>query len=148
MIKASLIYAAVTILLAFVDSVRIKRAKGIVENIDHGWSVAFAIWSGTLVIMLFIEPYHLVNYEFLAEWDINKLMQGIFAIPMFIFIRMCFFDISLNLWRRFKIDYESLTTSSYVDQHTNKLTFWDKRFIAMGAWFVCWLLYYLIFELK
>lgn len=138
MIKASLLYAAITMLLALIDAIRIKRAKGIVANINHETSVLLAIWSAAIPLSIVFWNYH--------TWTallVVKLAMFVFA---FIALRLLFYDGFLNIFRRMKIDYESPTTSSYVDQHTNKLTFWDKRILALAAWFALASIHWLIFK--
>lgn len=136
MIKASLLYSAITVLLALIDAIRIKKAKGIVENINHKVSSTLAGIAMVIVNVCFIHGALCGDY----------FLKWVLFIFAFTSIRLALYDPLLNLMRRMKIDYESPTTSSYVDQHTNKLTFWDKRIFAFGAWAALVYIHYLIFK--
>lgn len=136
MIKASLIYAAITVLLALIDAIRIKRAKGIVENINHFWSSLFAALGIVIVAAMDIGKYSIKDY----------FIFNLFLWPACGCIRWVVFDIALNLFRRFKIDYTSPTTNSQIDRIFNKESFWAKRVLGLAAWMGLVFIHYLIFK--
>lgn len=144
MIAPSLIYAVATILLAFVDAVRIKVKWGKAGNIDHEASAALGIM--TAFTVCFITMWgHISNFWWALLWFV--LLSA-----MFVVIRLAIFDPFLNLFRiltktnpTMRLDYESATTSSYVDNHSHPIGFWRKRALALAAWFVLSIIYHFIF---
>jgi len=146
MITPSIIYAAVTILLAFVDALRIKVRWGKTGNINHDLSYILALlWGGTVLMWWGINTGMELNW-----WTALALLLA--GIGM-CFIRLALFDPCLNIFRILtktnptgKIDYVSSTTSSYEDQHSEKVSFWWKRVLGMTGWVVMYFLYRLIFK--
>lgn len=145
MLTPSIIYAAVTVILALIDALRIKKHWGKIANIDHKVSDDLAIIIGATVILWWLFTSLLCNW-----WSL--LAIAIAGIGM-VFIRIALFDICLNIFRILtktnptgKIDYVSLTTSSYVDQHSEKANFWLKRIIGAAGWVIMYFLYRLIFK--
>jgi len=137
MIKASAIYWGVIVILGLIDAIRIKKAKGVVPNIKH-WVGDLLAGIGAVITIGFTSPQgHTFMFSF---W------WAFFVAAGFVFMRLAFCDISLNLWRRMKIDYQSPTTSSYVDQHTGKLSFWQKRALGVAGWGLLLFIHYLIFK--
>jgi hypothetical protein len=121
--KPLLIYAAVTILLAAVDAIRIRLSWGKKKNIDHRISWGLAIAAGITQYLITKPPYH------------NSLFWGLFWFAyMCVSVRLLIYDVFLDLFRWRKIGYTSSTTSSWIDRHFTWLTFWHRRFIA--AWMV------------
>jgi hypothetical protein len=137
MIKASAIYVVITCLLALFDAYRIKKAKGIVENINHKVSSGL----GFIGMVIAVGPFWPKTAPVLLA-----LLYAAIACLACAFIRLAIFDPCLNLERRMKIDYESSTTSSYVDQHTGKLSFWQKRAIGVAGWGLLLFIHYAIFK--
>lgn len=139
-----LIYAAVTILLSWIDAMRIKYAYGKQPNINHTVSTQLAIWSGFGVYAWWVIKIPLTWWLAIAI---------ILMVASFIGIRIALFDIFLNLFRRWtgtnptgRIDYVSTTTSSYEDQHSEKFPFWAKRIGGFIGWLLMFLLYKVIFK--
>jgi len=144
MIDPSIIYAVVTILLAWVDAMRIKAVYGKQPNINHTVSTQLAIWSGFGVYLWWVMPISLT-------WWLA------IAVPLlvlsFIGIRLALYDPLLNLFRLWtgtnptrKIDYISSATTSYIDRHSEKWAFWMKRAMGAVGWLVMFLLYKVIFK--
>jgi hypothetical protein len=144
MITASLIYIGVTFLLALVDAIRIKVKWGKVPNIDHKLSSELAlILSGPVasVCILNTEPF---GWTWLLRFDI--IFAGLIAV------RFAFYDLFINFLRiltktnpTMRLDYVSTKTSSYEDQHSEKISFWQKRAIGVAGWVVIMFVYYKIF---
>lgn len=142
MIRASLIYIAVTLLLVIVEIIRIRiaRKKG-QANIDHAISTKLA-FIGMLFPML-IEGYN--PFLILHSISFGKYFILCFLIMIScLCVREIFWDGLLNIGRRLPINYESSTTNSWIDQHI-KLSFWQKRAIGIVAWAVIAIVYYKIF---
>jgi hypothetical protein len=142
MVRASLIYAVVTILLALVDAIREKVKWGKVANISHKISWQLAAVTGIIVSAFFV--WH-------NPLPLTLAKQGVIMIS-FIAIRLVLFDPAQNLFRIFlktnptmRLDYVSVKTSSYEDQHTEKLSFWQKRAIGVVGWVIVLLVYNKIF---
>lgn len=138
MIKASLIYTVVTILLALVDAIRIKKAKGVVGNINHELSFFLAAFGGSFLMC--------VMFWGKGEFSFKRFVEVVLLLASFGFIRLVIYDIFLNLFRRLKINYQSSTTNSYVDNHTTLITFWEKRAIGLAGWVGVGIVHYLIFK--
>lgn len=135
MILPSAIYAVITVLLAFVDALRIKHAQGKEENISHGLSGILAIVPALGIVMV----YYDLNVS--TEWKEMSL-----CLPAFVAIRFLVYDLMLNIFRHLPIDYESATTSAKTDNLTIGITFWEKRLFAAVGWGVVLIAYHLIFK--
>jgi len=141
----SIIYTIITILLALTDAIRVKIAMGEVPNISHkvSWKLGIATGAGVLIWWeIFVLP---------GNWW-SLLAAAITALG-FVGIRFALYDPCLNIFRLWtgtnptgRIDYVSTTTSSYVDQHSEKLPFWAKRAMGAVGWLVMFLLYKVIFK--
>jgi len=148
MIKASLIYLVITILLALIDAIRIKVRWGKVGDIDHLISDFAAVGAGIPAMVWWVVAE---GKTFVSEWLF--VLATLLICLSFMAIRLCFYDPFLNLFRilfkvnpTMRLDYVSVKTTSYEDQHSNKLSFWKKRVFALGAWITCLGVYYLIFK--
>jgi hypothetical protein len=137
MIRASLIYMGVTFLLALVDAIRINiaRRKG-QSNIAHKVSTELAAIFGVVVAATGIWG----DKKFGLDWIYRLLIVQVALV----FIRLIFYDPLLNVLRRLPLDYESGTTSSWIDRHVH-FSFWQKRAIGVAAWVIIVLVYYKIF---
>lgn len=147
MITPSIIYVAVTILLAYVDAIRIKVNWDKVKNIDHKISINLALYTGSATLCL----WTVLNCK-QGEWDWMYFISFAFISLAMVAIRLTLFDLLLNLFRIFmkinptmRLDYVSTKTSSYEDQHSEKIGFWQKRALAIAAWFILYIVYRLIF---
>lgn len=149
MITPSLIYAGVTVLLALVDAIRIKIKWGSEDNISHNVSDALA-WGGAVIVF---GVYLVFTKEgvTLSLWE--YVLSGMINALQFIAVRLAVYDPFLNLFRiltktnpTMRLDYESATTSSYVDNHSHPIGFWRKRALALAAWFILCILSRLIFK--
>lgn len=146
MILASLIYVGVTFILALVDAIRIRIKYGKVPNIDHRVSSALALFFAgplTSACILNIEAFGLVWF-----------FRFIIIFVALLAIRFAFYDIMINFIRiltktnpTMRLDYVSIKTSSYEDQHSEKLSFWQKRGLAVVGYAVVLFVYYKIFSL-
>lgn len=150
MLQASVIYAAVTILLAYVDAIRIKVNWDKVKNIDHTISWELGLIAGAAV-MLYCVLILRIHADVLMQW--KGLAVFILYVVSFISIRVAVFDLALNVFRllfkinpTLRLDYVSTKTSSYEDQHSEKIGFWQKRALAVAAWFILYIVYRLIFK--
>lgn len=115
-----IVYCAIaSIILAAVDAFRIWMAKGTEANINHKLSSFFAI---LLAVPAFVlsEPIHFAIEKFL-------LSLGLFSLG-YVSIRILIYAPTLNLLRGKHFDYESATTSSWVD---SKFHFWQQRVIGL-----------------
>lgn len=148
MITPSLIYAGITILLALVEAIRFKVRWGKVANINHKVSEWLAIAGAVPVLWFWIanvdESISSVWWKFFVAADLIG-----FA---FIAIRLAIYDPLLNFLRiltktnpTMRLDYVSTETSSYEDQHSEKLGFWQKRALGVTAWAVLFVIYSKIF---
>lgn len=145
MIVPSLIYLAITVLLAGVDCIRIKAENGKEANINHGLSVIFAAFAG-------MASFGFSRMDLIGKgWD--GFAQLVPILLGFAAIRLLAYDLSLNCWRIIfkinptgKIDYVSTVTSSYEDQHSEKVKFWMKRLIAAVGWGMVFIVYHAIFK--
>jgi len=145
MIDSSIIYAIVTILLALTDAIRVKIAMGKVPNINHKVSWKLGIGAGASVLIwweIFVLP---------GNWW--SLLAAAIAALGFVGIRFALYDLCLNGFRILmgtnptgRIDYVSPTTSSYLDEHSEKVPFWAKRIIGGMVWLLMFLAYKLIFK--
>lgn len=126
MIKASLIYTAVTILLALVDAYRIKKAKGVVENINHEVSASYAIYGGAITLVI----WTVLSYK-PGEWHWNYLIKVLILSISFIGIRLAIYSIFLNLIRRLPINYVSIQTNNKSDIWLRNIPFWGQRFLGI-----------------
>jgi hypothetical protein len=138
MLKASLIYTGITILLALIDAIRIRKAKGIVDNINHKVSAGLACFMATVTVIVWM-PKWVVGIWLALGWG---FYMGI-ALAL---VRVIIFDPSLNIARRMKINYESPTTSSYIDNHSRPIGFWEKRTIGLAGWGILLFVHYAIFK--
>jgi hypothetical protein len=138
MVIPSLIYFVVTILLAFVDYLRIKAEKGKEENINHGVSVALAMFLGMFTLAF-------ANMKVITSAKIGFILFGLISIS-FVAVRLLVYDVALNLMRHLPIDYVSTATSSYEDQHSEKVKFWQKRLIGAVGWGMVLITYHAIFK--
>lgn len=139
-----ILYAIVTILLSWVDALRIKEKWGKAGNINHHVSTQLAIWSGFGVYAWWVIKIPLTWWLAIAI---------ILMVACFFFIRLALFDICLNIFRRWtgtnptgRIDYVSTRTNSYEDQHSEKVPFWAKRIIGVVGFALMFLLYKVIFK--
>lgn len=146
MIQASWVYACVTIILALIDAIRIKANWGKVDNIDHVESWMLAFFSGGAVCFYYVGHQHLEFLGFI-------LLSGLLTVIAFIAIRLAVYDPVLNFLRillkinpTMRLDYVSTETSSYEDQHSEKIGFWQKRALAVAAWGGIAFVYYKIFH--
>lgn len=148
MIRLSIIYALLTIgPLAFIDAIRIKIGiKNKKANINHTVSVLFA-GIGVIAAILLIGKVQHLRYFTLAPLVITVLV-----ICMAATIRLALYDMALNLWRilfkinpTMRLDYESFTTSSWFDKHSEELSFWQKRGLAVLGYAAVLFVYYKIF---
>ncbi len=143
MITPSLIYAHVTILLAWTDAIRIKVEWNKVKNINHKVSWKLGVAAGAMVLIwweIFVLP---------GNWW-SLLAAAITAVGM-VGIRLALYDPMLNIFRALtgttgRIDYVSTETTSDVDQHSEKVGFWWKRVIGIAGFFAMYFLYRLIFR--
>lgn len=115
MIIFAILYAAITILLAAVDAMRIRLIWGKQKNINHVISWLLAIV--TAAILLYITGLYRV-------WQAYVSVIG---------IRWLIFDPALNLFRGKRIDYASKSTNSFVDWAETRmgLGFWKQRIAAL-----------------
>lgn len=144
MLTPSLIYIAVTILLAWTDAIRIKVRWNKVKNIDHGLSRILAFTTGGLLTVLFV-------YKIAPSWLL--LVYVLLLMVAFIAIRLALYDPLLNIFRAWtgtnptwNIGYVSTETSSYEDQHSEMVGFLWKRIIGMAGFFAMYFLYRIIFK--
>lgn len=138
MIIPSLIYLAITVLLAGVDALRIKAVQGKQENIEHGWSVLFAAFAGMAVL-----GFSRLDLVGKGWYGFSR------AIPIslgFIAIRLLIYDMALNAFRFLPIDYQSPTTTAKTDQLTFGILFWEKRLFAAVGWGMVFIVYHAIFK--
>lgn len=140
-----IIYAVATILLAWIDAMRIKAKWGKAGNIDHVVSTALGVMTA------YVDCYLTMWGHISVFWW--ALLWFALLSAAFVFIRLALFDIALNGFRLWtgtnptgRIDYVSTTTSSYEDQHSEKVGFWMKRIIGVAGWAVMFLLYKVIFR--
>lgn len=146
MIVLSIIYAIVTSLLALVDAIRVKIAMGKVPNISHKVSYKLAgILGGSVIGWWWVS----LGLSF-TWWSV--LAVALVSVG-FVGIRLALYDLLLNVFRLLtgtnptgRIDYESPTTSSYVDNHSRPTGFWMKRVLGVAGWAAMFLLYKLIFK--
>jgi hypothetical protein len=138
MIIPSAIYAIITIFLAFVDYLRIKHAQGKEQNINHGVSGILDITAMAGVSIWYLDhPYA----------DFWQLVAKAFILALgYCAIRLLVYDLTLALMRGLPYNYESATTSSYIDNHSRPIPWWDKRIIAAVIWIVLLIAYHLIFK--
>lgn len=141
-----IIYAIVTILLSWTDSMRIKYERGKVANINHAVSSGLAAGTGIAVVVWWVWYNHIP----ITWW----LLLAVLLIGLaFIGLRVALYDPLLNLFRLWtgtnptgRIDYESPTTSSYIDNHSRSMPFWLKRVMGVAGFAVMFLLYKVIFK--
>ncbi len=118
---------------------------GKVPNIDHKVSWKLGVATGGAVLMwweIFVLP---------GNWW-SFLAAAIAAIS-FVGIRLALYDLCLNIFRlllginpTLRLDYVSTETTSYDDQHSEKVGFWWKRIIGIAGFFAMYFLYRLIFK--
>lgn len=143
-----ILYAVATILLAWIDAMRIKAKYGYQQNIDHKPS-----WIAAITIGLGITVYWCMENCTPGEWRPIYLVVFIMQWSSFAFIRLALYDILLNIFRLWtgtnptgRIDYVSTKTNSYEDQHSEKVGFWIKRAMGMAGFTLMFLLYKVIFR--
>lgn len=142
--QASLIYIGVTFLLALVDAIRIRVKYGKVANIDHGFSAGLSlVLTGPLVSICILN-----TDAFGWVWILRFFIIFVGLIG----IRVAFYDICINFLRiitktnpTMRLDYVSTKTSSYEDQRSEKISFWEKRAIGVAGWVIVFLVYNKIF---
>lgn len=148
MIRVSLIYVGITIFLAFVDAVRIKVKWGKQDNINHIISILLGL--GGILPAILIASYrtYIITGKLTYE---EYFIFCIFNIGVCLCVRLAIFDPFLNLWRivfkinpTMRLDYKSKTTSSWIDQHL-RLSFWQKRGLAVVGYAAVLFIYYKIF---
>lgn len=144
MIQASLIYIGVTFLLALVDAIRIQVKYGKVPNIDHRVSDALAL--------LLVGPLTLVCIMNTEAFGWLWVLRFIMIFIVLVAIRFAFYDPMINFLRiltktnpTMRLDYVSTKTNSYEDQHSEKLSFWQKRGLAVLGYAMVLFVYYKIF---
>lgn len=125
-----------TFVCALFDALRIKAVKGEVVNINKKYTVlfgAFICLSGVLTFC--ISPY---------TSFVDLIMKVLVFVLLFTSVRGVLYDAFLNLLRKKKIDYESKTTNSKVDQREINigLSFWEQR----SVYSIASLFFYLIFK--
>jgi hypothetical protein len=120
------------VLHAYIDADEIKRNK----TINHKVEFFFFSFVVLLSIIMFYQSWYPLSF---LQWTI---FCGITTL----FLRVGFYDFSLNLFRGKKIDYTSSTTNSIIDQ-IEKLdfdfTFWHERFFYLISSIITGLLYQL-----
>jgi hypothetical protein len=128
-----------------VEAIRFKVQWGKVKNINHAVSRGLGIAVGALILIWWGIAVLLCNW-----WSL--LAVGITALS-FVGIRFALYDPFLNIFRLLfginptgRIDYVSTQTSSYEDQHSEKVTFWWKRVIGGAGWAAMYFLYKIIFK--
>jgi hypothetical protein len=113
-----MVYTSFTLILAFIESIRIKVVHGKVLNVKKVWSVAGAIAAFIITVAIF------------SQWDWYVLCLAFACIG----VRGIFYDPALNLFRGEYIDYESQSTNSKADkaERRNGVNFWQQRLIYLG----------------
>lgn len=146
MTQSCTLYAIATILLSWTDAMRFKYQWGKVANINHAVSRGLAAGTAAAVGVWWVWHNHI---QFTWWLLLATLLMGL----AFIGIRLALYDPLLNLFRSWtgtnptgRIDYVSTTTSSYVDQHSEKVGFWVKRIVGFMGWLLAFLLYKVIFK--
>lgn len=130
-----LAYGSLSILLAFIESLRIDAVKGEVENINHSWSVAGGIAAFIVLVIIF------------RQWNMYVICLGISCLG----VRGVFYDPALNLFLNRYIDQVSIKTTSGTDrlEQKNKLSFWVQRLLYLilaAAGFGLFVVAHLIFK--
>ena len=131
-----LVYGSFTILLAFIENLRINAKKGEVLNIKHSWSGFGAIVAFIVTVAIF------------KQWNLYVLCLGISCIGM----RGVFYDPALNLFLGRYIDAESETTDNKTDffEKNRHISFWVQRLLYLvltAAGFALYYVSHLIFGL-
>lgn len=121
MLIITLLFILFNILLAKHDANKISRG----EIIDHRYN-AFEY----LALMVFIIPF--------TYWYFH-IIHYIFTGISMILTRLVFFNISLNLFRKKAWDYISLTTTSKIDQFTNRIFGYSGK-----REYICYIIVFLI----
>lgn len=141
-----IVYAIATIFLSFVEAIRFKIKWGKVDNIKHSVSVILGAAAAGAVL-----GWWIVDCGFLFHW--LPILAIVMVGVSFIGIRLALYDPMLNLFRLWtgtnstgRIDYVSTVTSSYEDQHSEKVPFWCKRIGGALGWLLMFLLYKVIFK--
>lgn len=122
------------IVCALIDWYRIKSVHGEVENISKSWTV----FLGGLICFIGYGIFH-KDPQFFIDFIIQLLL---FCL-LFASIRGSLYDISLNVFRKRKIDYESTKTNSKFDKKEQKwkLSFWQQRAIYSCLSVLFWIAY-------
>jgi hypothetical protein len=112
-------------------------------NIDHKLSRELAGISIGIVAAIGV-----INAE---KFGIHWLYRYLVVCVGLLAIRFAFYDVCINFLRivtktnpTMRLDYSSITTSSWVDQHID-LFFWQKRAIGVVGWVMVLLVYNIIF---
>lgn len=131
--QARLYYLIATIILAYVDKVRIKATWGKQKNISKKWSIAFGVIAGIIVFL------------WLNQWSLHFSWNYLFLLEC-IAIRAMFYDPVLNLFRREKIDFVSSSTNSGADKNERKFfkSFWHEKETYAGVELVLIIIQYLV----
>lgn len=114
-------FAPISLLLAAIDMLRMKRTWGKVNNINHWPSYLFAA-IGITALYFFVKPH---------SWYILTFVIGCIAI------RGILYDVSLNMLVNFfiiprAIDYISSKSNSLNEDRLTKIPFWWRRFGFAG----------------
>lgn len=110
-------YAAFTVLLAFIESIRIKAVHGKVLNVKKVWSVAGAVAAFVLLVIIF------------KQWNLFIICIGLSCIG----IRGVFYDPSLNIFLGRYLDQDGDTSNSKTDraERKRKISFWMQRLLYL-----------------
>lgn len=116
-LNGMIIYLPISILLALVDCLRMKRVWGIRHNINHWLSYGLAVVSAACIYLWKPEPWYLF-------------------IPGCVAARWLVFDPFLNIFVNFiiiprAINYVSKTTNAITEKV--KISFWAERAIAAAV---------------
>lgn len=131
MVVLTIIYSIITVLLSAVDSIRIKKQMGKIENINHKVSAGLAAGTALIVVCFFVQ--------------IGTLWHIVFQLLLFSIaftgIRLFLYDGWLNLFRHLPFAFTSQKSSSYKDQHSNHVHFWMQRIIGLALWAISFVIY-------
>lgn len=123
-----LTYAGFTILLAFIEKLRIKANWGKVVNINHWYSFAGAVAAFIVTVAIF------------HQWNLYILCLALACIG----VRGVFYDPSLNLFLGRYIDAESESSNNKSDalERKRKISFWMQRLLYLILTIAGYLLFY------
>ena len=128
MIALLIRYAIVTIfILAGIDALRIAKGWGKTDNVDHKISGSLGIVAA-IIVWVWVKHKDLTLVT-LISW------QTLFYLFGCLGDRICFYNISLNLWRRERLpDYTSTSTNNKSDSFWSwaRIPFWYQILIGAG----------------